>query len=197
MKKTLAILALGLAGSAFAGSGGVGFEFERERGAESPNTLSNTVKVAPYYKFDNGVKADLQFGASRDDGHVNGNEPLIENTLEARVQRLYEVYPGLKLGARVGLGEVFNGTNSAGNATDFSYYTIEPKAAYYITPELTALASWRYRNGFNNSDNYQTRTWKAGFGYGITKNDEVEVKYFEKRGDQQTNGIELGYTRGF
>jgi hypothetical protein len=197
MKKILAILALATTASAFAGSNGVSVEFERERGTESPNTMSNTVKVAPYYKFDNGIKADIQLGASRDDGQVSGNNNAIENTAEARVQKLYEVYPGLKLGGRVGLGEVFNGTNSAGKTVDFGYYTVEPKAEYLITPQLSALASWRYRNAFSDSNNYQTRTWKAGFGYDVTKNDLVEVKYFQKRGDWSTNGIELGYTRGF
>ena len=196
MNKILTILALAFASSAFAGSG-VNFEFERERGTASPNTMSNSIKVAPYYKFDNGVKADLQFGGSRNDGSVAGNNNSISNTIEARVQKLYEVYPGLNLGARVGLGQALNEVNAAGNTVDFGYYTVEPKASYYITPQLTALASWRFRNGFNSSDNYLTRTGKVGFGYDVTKNDLLEVKYFQKRGDQSTNGVELGYTRGF
>jgi hypothetical protein len=196
MKKIFAILALAFTASAFAGAG-VQFEVERERGTASPNTMSNTVKVAPYYKFDNGVKADLQFGGSRDDGTVSGNKNALENTVEARVQKLYEVYPGLHLGARVGLGEVINGVNASGKTVDFGYYTIEPKAEYAITPQLSALASYRFRNGFSDSDNYLTRTAKVGAGYAVTKNDLVEVKYFQKRGDSSTNGIELGYTRGF
>ena len=196
MKKILAILALAFAGTAFAGEG-VSFEFERERGTQSPNTMTNTVKVAPYYKFDNGVKADIQFGWSRDDGQVNGNNNPSENSVEARVQKLWEVYPGLKLGGRLGLGEVINGVNAANKTVDFSYYTVEPKAEYMITEQLSALASWRYRNAFQDSVNYQTRTWKAGFGYGLTKKDEVEVKYFQKRGDYDSNGIEVGYTRSF
>ena len=196
MKKILAILALATSASAFAGAG-VNFEFERERGTASPNTMSNTIKVAPYYKFDNGIKADIQFGGSRDDGQVSGNNNAIENTVEARVQKLYEVYPGLHLGARVGLGQVLNGTNASGKTVDFGYYTVEPKAEYMITPQLSALASYRFRNGFNESDNYLTRTAKVGAGYAVTKNDLDEVKYFQKRGDSSTNGVEVGYTRGF
>ena len=196
MKKILAILALAATTSAFAGAG-VNFEFERERGTESPNTMSNSVKVAPYYKFDNGVKADIQFGGSRDDGAVSGNNNALENTIEARVQKLYTVAPGLQLGARVGLGQMLNGTNAAGKTVDFGYYTVEPKAEYAITPQLSALASYRFRNGFNSDDNYLTRTAKVGAGYAVTKNDLVEVKYFQKRGDSSTNGIELGYSRGF
>jgi len=196
MKKIFAILALAFTASAFA-ENGVNFEFERERGTASPNTMSNTVKVAPYVKLDNGIKLDLQFGASRDDGTVSGNNNALENTVEARAQKMFEVYPGLKLGARIGIGQMINGVNSAGKTVDFGYYTVEPKAEYALTEKVSALASWRYRDAFADSNNYQTRTWKAGFGFAATKNDVVEVKYFEKRGDSNTNGVELGYTRSF
>jgi hypothetical protein len=196
MKKIFAILALATTASAFAQSG-VQFEFERERGTTGSNTMSNTVKVAPYVKLDNGIKLDLQFGGSRDDGTVSGSNHALENTIEARAQKMYEVAPGLKLGARVGLGQVFNGTNSAGKTVDFGYYTITPKAEYAINDKLSALASFRFRNGFNDSDNYLTRTYKAGLGYNLTKKDTVEVQYFEKRGDSNVNGVELAYSRSF
>jgi hypothetical protein len=196
MKKIFAILALAATTSAFAGAG-VNFEFERERGTASPNTLNNTVKVSPYYKFDNGVKADIMFEGNRDDGSVNGNKQPLQNAIEARVQKLWEVYPDLKLGGRLGVGEYFNGVNTSGKTVDFGYYTVEPKAEYMITPQLSALASYRFRNGFNSDDNYLTRTAKVGAGYAVTKNDSVEVKYFQKRGNQSTNGVEVGYSRGF
>ena len=195
MKKIFAILALAITGTAFAQSG-VSFEFERERGTASPNTMSNTVKVAPYV-VTNGIKLDLQFSGGRDDGQVSGNNNALENAVEARAQKMFEVSPGLKLGARVGLGQVFNGVNSAGKTVDFGYYTITPKAEYAITEKLSALASYRFRNGFDDSDNYLTRTAKAGLGLAVTKKDIVEVQYFQKRGDSNTNGIELGYTRSF
>ena len=197
MKKLLAILALAISGTAVAG-GGVSFEVERERGIDAPNTMSNTVKVAPYYKFDNGIKADIQFGASRDDGQVNGNNNPLDASIEARVQKLWEVYPGLKLGGRVGLGEKFNSTaDQSGKTTDFSYYTIEPKGSYALTQDLSLAAAWRYRNAFSNTVNYQTRTWKVGLDYALTRNDELGFRYLVKRGDEQTNGVEISYTRGF
>jgi len=196
MKKIFALLALVAATSAFA-ENGINLEFERERGTQAPNTMTNTVKVAPYVKFDNGIKADIQLGASRDDGQVSGNNNPIENTAEARVQKLYEVYPGLHLGGRLGIGEVFNGVNQAGKTVDFSYYTVEPKAEYFLTHQLSLLASWRYRDSFSEGNEYLTRTWKAGFGYDVTNKDLVEVKYFQQRGDYKSNGVALEYTRGF
>ena len=196
MKKIFAILALAFTASAFAESG-VSFEFERERGTASPNTMSNTVKVAPYVKLDNGVKLDLQFGGSRDDGTVSGNNNALENTVEARAQKMYEVYPGLHLGARVGLGEVINGTYTAGKTVDFGYYTVTPKAEFAFNEKLSALASFRFRDSFTDNQSYLTRTWKGGLGYNVTKKDTVEVQYFQKRGDEKTNGVELAYSRSF
>jgi hypothetical protein len=196
MKKIFAIVALATTASAFAQSG-VSVEFERERGTTGSNTMSNTIKVAPYVKLDNGIKLDLQIGASRDDGAVGGSNHAIENTAEARAQKMYEVAPGLKVGARVGLGTVFNGSNAAGKTVDFGYYTFTPKAEYAVNDKLSVLASWRYRNAFDDSVNYQTRTAKAGFGLAVTKKDAVEVQYFEKRGDSNVNGVELAYSRSF
>ena len=195
MKKIFALLALVAATSAFAETG-INLEFERERGTQSPNTMTNTVKVAPFTTVGE-YKLDVQLGASRDDGQVSGNNNPITNTAEARVQKLFEVYPGLHLGGRLGIGEVFNGVNGAGKTTDFSYYTVEPKAEYFLTNQLSLLASWRYRDSFSEGNEYLTRTWKAGFGYDVTKKDLVEVKYFKERGDTRSNGVALEYTRGF
>ena len=195
MKKIFALLALVAATSAFAETG-INLEVERERGTQSPNTMTNTVKVAPFTTVGE-YKLDVQLGASRDDGQVSGNNNPITNTAEARVQRMFEVYPGLHLGGRLGVGEVFNGVDQAGKTVDFGYYTAEPKAEYMITDKLSALASWRFRDSFKENNEYLTRTWKAGFGYGVTKKDLVEVKYFKQRGDYKSNGVALEYTRGF
>jgi hypothetical protein len=198
MKKLFAILTLAtLTGTAFAG-GGVSFEFEREQGVNAPNTFTNTIKVAPYYKFDNGIKADVQFGASRDDGAVAGNNNPIDNSIEVRVQKMWAVAPKLELGLRIGVGEKFNGINgTTGKTSDWTYYTVEPKAEYAITDKLSALASYRWRDALTDKPEYQSKTWKVGMGYALTKQDEVEVKYFQKRGDEQTNGMLVEYTRKF
>jgi hypothetical protein len=186
MKKLLAILALAMTGTAFAGGSGVSFEFERERGNNAPNTFENTISVAPYYKFDNGVKADIKFYGSREDG-----SKTLENKVEARVQKMWEVLPHTKLGARVSVGELFSSTK------DFSYYTFEPKLSYALTDALSLQGSYRYRNAFNTDNNYETRTTKLGFDYELTKKDEIGVRYLMKRGDSNTDGVELAYTRSF
>jgi len=196
MKKVLTILALTITTSVFAQ--GVTMEFERERGTQSPNTMSNTIKVAPYIKFDNGVKADIMFAGSKDDGQVKGSNNPLENQIEARVQKMWEIGYGVKAGARVSVGEMVNGVyNSAGTSQTFAYYTIEPKASYGLTKDLSLAAAWRYRNSFNDTYAYQTRTWKVGADYALTKKDEIGARYLVKRGDFNSNGVELTYSRAF
>ena len=195
MNKLLVVLmAAFLSGTALAQSG-INVELEREKD-KTTNAYSNTVKVAPFTTVE-GFKLDVQLGAERQDGQVNGNNNPLTNTAEARVQKMVEVYPGLHLGARLGVGEVFNGVDQAGKTVDFGYYTAEPKAEYMLTDKLSALASWRFRDSFKDNNEYLTRTWKAGFGYDVTKKDLVEVKYFKERGDTRSNGVALEYTRGF
>jgi hypothetical protein len=195
MKKSLIALMMVMSGTAFAGSG-VTFEFERERSNASGNTMENTVKVAPYVTFGDGYKADVVFSGSRADDKTSGNNSALENSTEARIQKMVKL-GDLKVGARLGVGEMFNGSNIAGKTVDYSFYTIEPKAAYAVTNNVDLTAAWRYRNSFSDSVNYQTRTWKVGFDYAVSKNDTMGVKYLSKRGDSDSNGVELVYSRSF
>jgi hypothetical protein len=137
------------------------------------------------------------FAGSKDDGQVAGNNNALENQVEARVQKLWEVLPSLKAGARVSVGEMVNGSNTAGKTVDFAYYTIEPKASYALTKDLSLAAAWRYRNALTDTVNYQTRTWKIGADYALTKKDEIGTRYLVKRGDSNSNGVELIYSRSF
>ena len=179
MKKIVSVIAMFMASSAFAG-GLVGFEFEREK--YSNGVYENTVKVAPGYKAANGVKYDLQFGASREDG----TEKQLDNSIEARVQKLWAVGP-VHIGGRVSVGEKFK------TGGDFSYYTVEPKAEMPLGASgVSLLTSYRYRNAFGSGHDYKTGTTKVGVGYDLTKNAGVEVKYFQKRGDEHSNGVEFG-----
>jgi len=196
MKKFILIASL-LMSSAVMAQSGVEFTFEREEATASPNAMTNTVKVAPYVKLDNGIKLDIQFGADRKDGSSSGNNYALANSVELRAQQMYQVLPGMKLGARVSVGEKFNVSNAAGNTVDFSYYTIEPKASYAVTDSLSLAAAWRYRNSFSDAVNYETRTWKVGADYAVSKKDEVGFRYFTKRGDSNTNGVEVAYSRSF
>jgi len=197
MNKILAILALAFTTSAFAGGAGVTTEFESEYGKNGASD-SHSISVAPYYKFDNGIKADVKFEGGRDNGQVNGSNNPIDGLIEARIRKDVQVYDKFYAGLRLGIGEKINGSNKAGNTVDFGYYTVEPMFTYKATDVLSFNTSVRFRNAFNTTDvAYKTTTYKVGAAYKVTKEDEVGVKFFEKYGDSRTQGFELTYSRGF
>ena len=57
---------------------------------------------------------------------------------------------------------------------------------------MTLMTSYRFRDAFGSGHNYETRTAKYGVGYDLSSNVGVEVKYFQKRGDEHSNGVEFG-----
>jgi hypothetical protein len=195
MKKILAIATL-LALSTASLADGINVELERDRTVAAHPVYADSVKIAPFTMV-SSFKVDLQLGSQRNDTRVASNNSALSDTAEARVQRMIEVVPGLRLGARVGIGEVFNGINVANQTKDFSYYTVEPKVEYFLTKDLTLLGSYRFRNSFQENNEYLTRTWKVGFGYDVTKKDLVEVKFQRQMGDVSTSALALEYTRSF
>lgn len=198
MKKILAIMALAaFSTAALAGGAGVMTEFEVENGKNGAAD-SRTISVAPFYKFDNGIKADVKFEGSRDTGSVAGNNNDITGAVEARVRRDYALTNRLSAGLRLGIGQKLNGTSKTGLTEDFGYYTIEPIAHYELTDRVGLHVSYRYRNAFDANDYaFKTNTAKFGFNYALTKQDTVGLKYVETYGDTRSNGVEFKYVRGF
>lgn len=191
MKKVLAILALAFAGTSFAGNTGITMEYEYEHGeGKDAGTNGSSVALAPYYKFGDGWKADVKFEGGRDFGSIDGQNNPIDAKIEARIRKDYKLTDNLSAGLRLGLGERY------GNQ-DFAYYTVEPIVTYKINQPWSVNASYRYRNAFNKSNNFETDTYKIGTAYKVTPDNEVGVKYFQKYGDARTQGVELVYTHGF
>jgi hypothetical protein len=197
MKKIFTILAMVVSASAFAGGAGLTTEFESEY-SRNGGSDSNSISLAPYYKFDNGIKADVKFEGGRDHGTTDGSNKPIDGLIEARVRKDFNVVGAFYAGLRLGIGEKMNGENKAGQTVDFTYYTVEPMFTYKATDALSFNTSVRFRNAFDTSAvAYKTTTYKVGTAYKITNQDEVGVKFFEKYGDSRTNGFEVAYTRGF
>lgn len=188
-------MALAFATSAFAGAG-ITTEYEIER-SDNGGSNSHSFSVAPYVKLDNGYKVDVKLEGARDDGTVSGSNHGIDGLIEPRVRRDFAITDKASLGFRVGVGRKFNGENKAGETVDFTYYTLEPIATYKATNALSFNTSYRFRNSFGSEQAYLTRTAKVGVAYALTKQDEIGAKYFVKRGDSESHGVELVYSRGF
>jgi hypothetical protein len=94
--------------------------------------------------------------------------------------------------ARVAIGEQYKTT------TNFTYYSVEP-GIYAPIASTGAWASvgYRFREGFNENNNFTTRTWRAKLGYNVTPRDNVYVGYDSMRGNYQSNIGMIGYGHSF
>ena len=81
MNKLLVVLMAALVSGTALAQSGINVELEREKD-KTTNAYSNTVKVAPFTTVE-GFKLDVQLGAERQDGQVNGNNNPLTNTAEA------------------------------------------------------------------------------------------------------------------
>lgn len=93
--------------------------------------------------------------------------------------------------ARVAVGEKY-----VSGANGFSYYSVEPGVGVKQGPVGVSLG-WRYQTAFSDSQNDETRTWRAKLGYDVTKSDTVYVGYDRQRGDSNQNITKIGLVHRF
>jgi hypothetical protein len=193
------LLSVGILGTASAANKyGVATEMGFESGKELYSD-SRTVSIAPYYRFDSGIKLDIKLEGTRNTGHtVTGNNQDIRNSVEFRAQHDYSITSGLTGSVRVGLGEKLNYSDKNGKLVDYSFYTVEPILVYSTSPVVSFNTSYKFSNSLA-ADSYsdKTNTFKLGAGYKLTPTNEIGVKYFEKFGDVRSNGLEFVYALDF
>jgi hypothetical protein len=182
MKKILAILAMAIAGSSFAGSITV-------EGQKIDNNVSADQKQYSLSVKENITKelaGDVSFKNTVTDG-TGALTTRLEAGLTGTTQRVGPVAGYV----RVAAGQKFSNTG------DFSYYSIEPGVLIPMG-NFTGKIGYRYRSAFDSSANGdQTNTWRAGVSYAVTKKDAVGVGYDSVRGDSTQNIVKVNYSRSF
>ena len=88
------------------------------------------------------------------------------------------------------------GEKYVSGASGFGYYSVEPGIGVK-QGSVSASLGWRYQTAFSDSQNDQTRTWRAKLGFDITKNDTVYIGYDRQRGDSDQNITKVGYIHRF
>jgi hypothetical protein len=188
MKKVLlAILAMAVSSGVFAASATL--EYQDINGVQNtPNDQRNinlTVKESINKSFTGDVQLSNTYNNTatsdaassfRAEGGLTGSVPLIANVSGY---------------TRVAVGQKFTTT------TNFGYYSVEPGVTLPIGAGFSAKVGYRFRNAFDTANNDTTRTWRAGLGYDINKNNAIGVGYDQVRGDSNQNVIKVSYTRGF
>ena len=80
--------------------------------------------------------------------------------------------------------------------TNFSYYAIDAGIVVPISVFEVDL-SYRYRNAFEEANNFETNRYGVEGKYKFTKNDSIGLRYSQSYGDSESNAWRLQYTRSF
>jgi hypothetical protein len=183
MKKILAIIALALSGTAFAGdSATVEYQNMNTTGGADQKNMGLAVK----HEFSSSVAGDVGISST-----VTEGTNALSTRMEAGATYSTPVGLGLTGYFRGALGQKFTNTG------DFTYYAVEPGVQTTLGA-FTVKAGYRYRSATNaDVNNDQTHTARLGVAYALNKNDTVGVRYDRVRGDAIQNVLAVNYTRNF
>lgn len=179
MKKVIALATLLAATSAFAGGFG-SVEYSSRDGVNGAAD-SDAVKVTVGTTLTNNVAVDLSSRFAKQDGVSTNNS----TRLEAGVTGSMPLGNGVTLYTRGAVGEKYTSSDN------FSYYSVEPGIKYQLTPALSAKVGYRYRDAFTNSNGDQTRTWRLGTEYALSKQYSVGLGFDRVRGDSEYNAVNV------
>jgi hypothetical protein len=186
MKKILAILALTISSSVFAGS--ISFEgqaLDGNTGTADQKNFNMTARGS----INDTFTAHAQVSTTQTD-----STNAVSTRLETGVTGQVKLFGPVSGYTTVAVGEAYK---SAGN---FAYYSVEPGITAPIgATGLTARVGYRYRTAFNNANvnNDTTQTARVGLSYALTKQDTIGVRYDKVNGDAHQNGYAVNYTRSF
>ncbi len=184
MKKTIATLAFLAAGSAFAGSATI--EYQNAEGVQgTANSNLYQISVSENINKHFAIGASLNTTESESTGAVAGSRAEVSLTGKTTVKT---VSPSLKVAS----GQRFTTTGN------FAYYSIEPGISVPLAGRLSSQLAWRYRNAYDASAHAdETKTWRAGLKYDLTKQDALGIRFDRVRGDSNQNVWAVNYTRNF
>ena len=181
MKKVIITSMLAIASlNAFAGSASLEVgDLDGRSGSANQSNINLIVRENVFKNF----VGDVQISSTKTD---------VTNTISTRIEAgVTGLVPVGRLTGyvRTAVGERFGTSN-------FSYYSVEPGVRIPFG-NLTAQVGWRYRDSFSDGNNDQTRTWRTGVSYALTKQDAIGVRFDQVRGNSNQNALAFNYTKGF
>lgn len=181
MKKMLAVVLLGLAGLAHAGSFLV--ETSQVEGINRANSTGYLIQVSE------GITKNLDASAQILATQVDGT-----NSVSSRYE--LGLTPKYKFGSATVYTKFATGQrlSSSGNK---EYYGIEPGIIVPFAQNWNVRYGFRFRDGLGGDTGERTNTHRLGVGYAFTKTDSINVRYDRQRGDSEQNSWNFAYIRRF
>ena len=184
MKKVLAILAVVFASTAFAqGYGQVDYE-----DSEGRNGTNNSISTALTLGIKDGKTSYSGRIGTSQGSWGQGN---ITTSYEARVSHKYSAVGVFTPYIQARLGERVNSDKN------FSYYGFDTGAVIPLASKFGLDLSYRYRNAFNTSNNFQTDRYGIEGMYYVTNKDRLGLRYAQTYGDSESDSWRLQYTHSF
>jgi len=185
MKKIVSILALALfASTASAGN----FYAAGQLGtSEDRNTKADSYNTAVILGYKDGP---WQYSGQVTSGQAKLGSGDITNRYEGRVKHTWSAM-GVKPYAQLRLGETVKST------TNYSYYAVDTGVVVPLADKFEVDFSYRYRNAFDTTNNFQTNRYGIEGKVKLTDKDRLGLRYAQSYGDSQSNSWQLQYTRGF
>lgn len=118
----------------------------------------------------------------------NGNE---SNRLETGIAGQYGITQDIAFYTRGAVGYKYT------DATDHTYYSIEPGIKLQVTSPLVVKVGYRFRDSFSSSNNDQTNTARLGAEYTLTDRTAITAGLDRSWGDSEFVGYSAGYVVKF
>ena len=185
MKKTIATIAILASSTVYAGSASI--EYQNADGVNgTANSNVYQISVSENINKNFVIGTTLNTTESSTTGGTTGSRA--EVNLMGKTS-LGITSPGLKIAT----GQRFTTTGN------FGYYSVEPSITVPVpSTKLSTQLGWRYRNAYDATANAdETKTWRAGIKYDLTKQDALGLRYDQVRGDTNQNVVAVNYTRNF
>lgn len=184
MKKILAIIALTVSGTVFAGSATIE--------GQKLNTISGNDQWNTNFTLSGEVNSSFSVHTQLSSTQTD-NTNAVSTRLEVGGTGTETLVGPVKGYVRVAVGEKYSSTGQ------FSYYSVEPGVTFPVVGALSGKVGYRYRTSFTNANVNKdtTDTIRVGVSYAITKLDSLGARYDRITGDSRQNGYALFYTRNF
>ena len=134
-----------------------------------------------------GTKSDgMDYSIKMENSQTSFGSGSISQGLEVRAKKSFGAF---YLGGRLG--------EKVSSSTHFSHYAVDAGVKFPLVAGFTGDVGARYRNAFDNANDYQTTRVHTAVGYALTKQDAVAVRWSRSYGDEEKDAWRLQYTRSF
>ena len=186
LSKIVAVAALLAAGAANA-AGYTTFEYHQEE-TRSNNATKDKFGIVVGNKTAGGQDYSIKLDTSQS-GWGTGS---VGSGVELRARQNFSLmgvtpYAGVRLGQKLGTDE------------SFGHYAVDAGVKFPIVGAFSGDVGTRYRNAFDNAQNFQSTRYHAMISYAVSKNDSVGLRYSQAYGDtsEEKNAYRVTWTHNF